>query len=302
MLKTTAGNAVIPYAPDLPSPEISADGALFFKSALPDAGLYILKVGIDPIFGASTGKLGRRWESVASTTLGPTATGFTQPVNTNNTTIATTAFVLGQAADATSPMDGVAAVGTSFRYARQDHVHPSDTSRAPVASPAFSGTVQVGSTTDNKVNLTGAASTLAPVIEVTGTDTNIDLALTAKGTGMVAPNRLLTRVSQESKVTISANTATTTIDLSQASLFSVTVSTNTTLVFANPPNNTNGTSFTLILKNSGAGHAVSFPASVRWPGGVVPPRTTANGGRDIWTFFTEDGGTVWAGSLSIQNY
>lgn len=37
-------------------------------------------------------------------------------------------------------VDGTAAVGTSTAYAREDHVHPTDTSRAPLASPAFTGT------------------------------------------------------------------------------------------------------------------------------------------------------------------
>lgn len=37
-------------------------------------------------------------------------------------------------------MDGNASVGISLLYARQDHVHPSDTSRAPLASPALTGT------------------------------------------------------------------------------------------------------------------------------------------------------------------
>ena len=36
-------------------------------------------------------------------------------------------------------MDGPAAVGTGTTWARADHVHPSDTSRAPLASPIFSG-------------------------------------------------------------------------------------------------------------------------------------------------------------------
>ena len=62
-------------------------------------------------------------------------------VGTNTTQLATTAFVLGQAGSGTPVMNGTAAaVGTSLRYARQDHVHPSDTSRAPLASPAFTGT------------------------------------------------------------------------------------------------------------------------------------------------------------------
>ncbi len=41
----------------------------------------------------------------------------------------------------TSPMmDGEAAAGTSTEFARGDHKHPTDTSRAPVVSPAFIGT------------------------------------------------------------------------------------------------------------------------------------------------------------------
>lgn len=74
----------------------------------------------------------------------PTFTGNprapTPAVDDNDTSIATSAFVLGQAASAAPVMDGSAAVGASTRYARADHVHPSDTSRAPLASPAFTGT------------------------------------------------------------------------------------------------------------------------------------------------------------------
>jgi hypothetical protein len=68
----------------------------------------------------------------------------TTPATDNNTTnIATTAFVVGQAAAIAPVMNGTAAVGTSLRYARQDHVHASDTTRAPLASPTFTGTVTI---------------------------------------------------------------------------------------------------------------------------------------------------------------
>lgn len=77
----------------------------------------------------------------AITFSGGSPAGITAATDTNSTQLATTAFVIGQAAGSTSPMDGSAAVGTSTRYARQDHVHPIDTSRAPVASPTFTGTV-----------------------------------------------------------------------------------------------------------------------------------------------------------------
>ena len=37
-------------------------------------------------------------------------------------------------------MDSAATVGTATKYAREDHIHPSDASRAPLASPPLSGT------------------------------------------------------------------------------------------------------------------------------------------------------------------
>lgn len=46
----------------------------------------------------------------------------------------------GIPASADPLMDGTAAVGDSYRYAREDHVHPLDTSRAPLSSPQFTGT------------------------------------------------------------------------------------------------------------------------------------------------------------------
>lgn len=74
----------------------------------------------------------------------PTLTGTplvpTAAVDTSTTQAASTAFVVGQAGSATPVVDGTAAVGASLRYARQDHVHPTDTSRAPLASPSFTGT------------------------------------------------------------------------------------------------------------------------------------------------------------------
>lgn len=63
----------------------------------------------------------------------------TAAVGTNTTQLATTAFVLAQAASANPAMNGAAAPGTSLRWSREDHVHPSDSSRAPIDSPAFTG-------------------------------------------------------------------------------------------------------------------------------------------------------------------
>lgn len=78
--------------------------------------------------------------NLASPTFTGTPLSTTAAVDTNTTQIATTAFVLGQASASNPIVNGTVAIGTSTRYARADHVHPTDTSRAALASPTFTGT------------------------------------------------------------------------------------------------------------------------------------------------------------------
>jgi|GEM_PF-2400085 len=54
----------------------------------------------------------------------------TPPVDDNTTKVATTAYVLGQVSTTTPVMDGAGAIGVSMKFARADHVHPSDSSKA----------------------------------------------------------------------------------------------------------------------------------------------------------------------------
>lgn len=69
-------------------------------------------------------------------------------LSTNDYTTAEKNKLAGIAAGATAntattttpKMDGTAAVGSETSYAKGDHVHPTDTSRAPLASPTFTGT------------------------------------------------------------------------------------------------------------------------------------------------------------------
>lgn len=65
----------------------------------------------------------------------------TAAAGTTTTQIATTAFVAQNATNAPPLMDGVATIGTSTRHSRADHVHPSDTTKANLESPTFTGTV-----------------------------------------------------------------------------------------------------------------------------------------------------------------
>ena len=86
--------------------------------------------------------VGQGYAKLASPTFTGTPLAPTAAANTNTTQIATTAFVLGQANSTagTIAMNGSQAAGTSNLYARADHVHPSDTAKANLASPTFTGT------------------------------------------------------------------------------------------------------------------------------------------------------------------
>ena len=92
-----------------------------------------------------------------SAALTGTPTAPTPAVNDNSTKLATTAYVQGQGGAATPLMNGTAAVGTGTKWSREDHVHPTDTSRAPTASPSFTGATTIGGT----LLLTGVGSPTA---------------------------------------------------------------------------------------------------------------------------------------------
>lgn len=115
------------------------------------------------------------------------ATSFTVPtaaVNTNTTAVASTAFVIGQAATVAPVMNGASAIGVSLTYARQDHVHPSDTSRAPTANPTFTGTLGAAI-----INASGQISTTTAGAGLTvkgGTNAKVGVATLVAGTVTVA--------------------------------------------------------------------------------------------------------------------
>ena len=73
-------------------------------------------------------------------------------------------------------MDSTATVGVSALYSREDHIHPTDTTRAPLASPTFTGDPKAPtpSAADNDTSIattafvtgaiTTAVATIAPVL------------------------------------------------------------------------------------------------------------------------------------------
>jgi hypothetical protein len=67
-------------------------------------------------------------------------------------------------------MNGTAAVGVVAKYAREDHIHPSDTSRAPLASPVFTGDPRAPTPTagDNDTSLATTAFVAAAITAAGG--------------------------------------------------------------------------------------------------------------------------------------
>ena len=106
-------------------------------------GNLILNADPTNVLGACTKQYADTKAPVASPAFTGNPTAPTQAVDDNSTKLATTAYVTNQlsaSGDGTPAMDGTAARGTSTHGARADHVHPTDTSRAPIASPTFTGT------------------------------------------------------------------------------------------------------------------------------------------------------------------
>lgn len=130
---------------------------------------------------------------LASPALTGTPTTPTAAPGTNTTQIATTAFVTGALppAGAAAPlMDGAATAGAATPYSREDHIHPIDTSRAPLASPALTGTPTaptVAPGTDSSTKLATTAFVQSAISAVSAGVTNITVSdgLSGGGTGVV---------------------------------------------------------------------------------------------------------------------
>lgn len=100
--------------------------------------------------------------------------------------------------------------------------------------------------------------------------------------------------------TSAANTSTAyTIDLANGSVQYLTLTGNCTYTFPTP---VAGKSFTLIQKQDATGgRTVTWPASVKWPGGTAPTLTSAASKADKFIFTAVDGSS-WLGSNGGQNY
>lgn len=137
----------------------------------------------------------------------------------------------------------------------------------------------------------GASSSVRGLIKLAG-----DLTGTADlptVTNVARPNN----GGQETVSTNSAATGAVTLNLANGNVFNLTLTGNVTFTFSGATSG-KACSFAAYLKQDATGtRTVTWPASVKWAGGVNPSISTAANAIDIVVFESIDGGTTWYGSL-----
>jgi trimeric autotransporter adhesin len=95
-----------------------------------------------------------------------------------------------------------------------------------------------------------------------------------------------------------------TLDLETGNVFEVVLTANvTSLILANAPLSGRAGAATLIFRQDGAGgRTLSWPGSVKWPGGAPPAVTATANAIDIYAIVTRDGGTTWYGFPGGQDF
>ncbi len=99
-------------------------------------------------------------------------------------------------------------------------------------------------------------------------------------------------------VSISSNTLT--LDLNNGNLFLCSLNSNiTTLTISNAPSTSGqAMTFALVFTADGTARSVTWPASVKWPGGTGPTLSSTSGCIDVLHFNSTDNGTSWLGIIS----
>jgi len=145
----------------------------------------------------------------------------------------------------------------------------------------------------NEITITNAATTTAPSVTATGSDTNIDLNIGAKGTGEV---KHTTATYQD--IVTAVDGATVTFDVSDGNFQTVTLGGNRTLAISNAKV---GQVFMLRLVQDGTGSrtVIWFP-TIKWAGGAAPTLTTTASKADIVGFVVTSSGN-YEGFIVGQN-
>lgn len=144
------------------------------------------------------------------------------------------------------------------------------------------------STARTNLGLGTAATKAGPTGDIVGTTDTQELS------AKTLTNPTVTNYTE----TVATSTGSTTIDLTNGTLFKVTTNGATTITL---PSSVAGKSFVVIVAYGGV-HTISWAggSTIKWVGGTTPTATSVNGKFDIFTFFCD--GTNTYGSIFGQNF
>ena len=169
------------------------------------------------------------------------------------------------------------------------------------------GGVAVTSTAAELNLLDGVTATTAELNYVDGVTSNIQTQLDAKVgssyTGDVdITGELIVDSYNETYAAVTSTSNATTVDCEAGNAFSHTLTENTTFTFSNPPTSGTAYSFSLeiIQDASASGYTVTWPSSVDWPAATAPTLTATASAKDVFVFYTRDGGTTFYGFTAGQ--
>jgi len=106
----------------------------------------------------------------------------------------------------------------------------------------------------------------------------------------------------ETYAAVTSSSASTTVNCETGNAFSHTLTEATTFTFSNPP--ASGTAYSMSIEiiqdASASGYAITWPTSVDWPSATAPTLTATASAKDVFVFYTRDGGTNWYGFTAGQ--
>lgn len=132
----------------------------------------------------------------------------------------------------------------------------------------------------------------------TFTDVSVSGNLTVAG--LTSPSNLVVRnIGYGGSLSPGGVSGALTVDWNNGSFISMTLQGNVTLSIINWPSNMDG-ELNLLIAQGGA-FTLTWPAAIKWPGGVKPVITATPGRTDVFRLLALPGGAVVLGCVLAQN-
>ena len=129
------------------------------------------------------------------------------------------------------------------------------------------------------------------------------MAIKVSSTTVIDDNKVFLPTNASSAAaTTSISGGTVTLDLNTYTVFNISLNANiSTFTIQNVQSAGRSSSFVIVFTADGTARSVTWPTSFKWPSGSAPTLTSTNGKKDVFVFFTTDGGTTWQAFISGQN-